>query len=185
LRAIANLDVEPVVAAAVFGSPPEQMVHPDSPIPVVENESLNFAVNSNPAAAADHYGLVWLSDGPLAAVKGSIYTVRATGTCALSAGKWINGNLTFSQTLPAGTYQVVGMRARGTNLVAARLVFVGGLYRPGVGAVNALGDLDPYFARYGNMGIFGQFDNTTPPTVDCLGITDVAQTFELDLIKVK
>lgn len=185
LRAIANIDVEPVVAAAVFGSPPEQALHPGSPIPLVPNESLNFAFNSNPAAGVDHYGLVWLADGPQQPVAGPIYTVRATAAVTLAAGKWVNGNLTFGQTLPAGSYQVVGMRARGTNLVAARLVFVGAPFRPGVPAVNALGDLDTYWNRYGAMGVFGQFDSTTPPTVDCLGITDAAQTFEFDLIRVK
>jgi hypothetical protein len=35
------------------------------------------------------------------------------------------------------------------------------------------------------MGVFGQFDNTTPPTVDFLGDTDAAQTGIFDLIKVK
>lgn len=185
LRAIANVDIEPIVAAAVFGTPPEQSLHPESPVPLAPNESVNFAMLSDPAAAAAHYGLIWLADGPQAPVKGPMYTVRATAAAALAAGQWVNGNLSFSQTLPAGTYQIVGMRARGTNLVAARLVFVGGTFRPGVAAVNALADLDTYWQRFGNMGVFGQFDSTTPPTVDCLGVTDVAQTFDFDLIRVK
>jgi hypothetical protein len=185
LRAIANLDIEPIVNALTFGSPPEQTVHGDAPIPLVPNESLNCAMQATGGSASVAYGLALLGDGPLLPVKGSIYTVRATGAVTLSAVLWVNGNLTFAQTLPAGRYQVVGMRARGTNLVAARLVFVGGAWRPGVPAVNALGDLDPYFARYGQMGVFGEFDSTTPPTVDCLGVTDTAQNFLFDLVKIK
>lgn len=185
LRAMMNLDVEPLVAALVFGSPAEQYVHGDSPIPLVANESINFQMQATGGAATLNYGLVWLSDGVLQPVKGPIYTVRATSAVTLAASTWVNGGLTFSQTLPAGTYQVVGMRARGPNLVAARLVFTGGMFRPGVAAINALGDLDPYYARYGQMGVFGQFDNTTPPTVDCLGVTDTAQTFLFDLMKIK
>jgi len=184
LRATLNFDVEPVVAAAVFGSPAEQTFFPDTPVPLMENESLNFAILSDPAAAAVHYGLAWLSDGPVKPVTGKIYTVRCTAAAALAAGVWVNSALTFAQTLPAGDYQVVGMRARGTNLVAARLVFVGGVWRPGVPAINALGDLDTYWQRYGRMGVLGQFNSTTPPTVDCLGVTDTAQTIMLDLIKV-
>jgi len=184
LRAFANLDVEPLVAAAVFGSPPEILFHPANPIPVQPNESLNFALESNPAGAVDHYGLVLLGDGPQQAVTGNIFSVRATGAASLSAGSWVNTSLTFSQTLPVGRYQVVGMRARGTNLVAARLVFVGGAWRPGVPAVNAIGDADVHSLRYGRAGILGEFHTNTPPTMDCLGITDSSQTFILDLMRV-
>ena len=185
LRAMMNLDVEPVVGALVFGSPPESILHADSPIPLKPDESLNFLMQATGGAATQNYGLVWLSDGVLQPVKGPIFSVRATTAITLAADTWVNGNLTFAQTLPAGRYQVVGMRARGTNLVAARLVFVGGSTRPGVPAVNALGDLDPMGFRYGYAGVFGEFDHTQPPTVDALGVTDAAQTYILDLVKVK
>lgn len=185
LRAMMNLDAEPIVLAAVFGSPPESMIHGDCPIPVIGNESLNFGVLSDPAAAAAHYGLLWLADGALQPVKGPIYTVRCTATIQQVAGLWVNGNLTFTQALPAGKYQVVGMRVRSADAVAARLVFVGGKYRPGIPVVNAIADLDPYFSRYGQMGVWGEFDNTTPPTMDILGGVAAAQTVLLDLVKTR
>src|SRR5687768_15939737 len=78
LRSFANLDVEPIVLAAVFGTPPESLFHPDSPIAVAVDEALNFAVESNPAAAAMHYGLLWLADKAQEQVRGNIFTVRAT-----------------------------------------------------------------------------------------------------------
>lgn len=184
LRAMVNIDIEPVVAAAVFGDPPEVLFHPLSPISVVADEPVTFGVNSDPAAPADHYGLVWFGDGPQVPVPGNIFSVRATAALALSAGVWVNGTLTFGQTLPLGRYTVVGMRARGANLVAARLVFIGGAFRPGVPAVNAVGDLDPAIFRYGRHGAFGIFHSNTPPTVDGLGITDTAQDFIFDLIQV-
>lgn len=184
LRSMANLDVEPIVAAAVFGSPPEALYHPESPIPLEGDESLNLYMQSDPAAAAAHYGLVYFSDGKDTPQFGKIYTVRATSAITLAAGTWVNGALTFSQSLPVGDYAIVGMRARGTNLVAARLVFVGGKWCPGVPAVNAIGDLDPYWTRYGRLGVFGQFNTNTPPTVDALGVTDTAQVYEFDLLRV-
>lgn len=185
LRSFANLDLEPVVLAAVFGSPPEVLFHPANPIPITPDEALNFAVLSDPAAAATHYGLVWLSDGPQAPVPGNIFSVRATGASALALAAWVNSNLTFTQTLPAGRYQVVGMRARGTNLVAARLVFPEQVARPGTPAVNAIGDLDPMVFRHGRHGVFGEFPHTNPPTVDCLGVTDTTQVFIIDLLRVR
>lgn len=184
LRSFANVDVEPVVAAAVFGSPPEALFHPMSPIPVTADEAVNVYVESDPAAAAVHYGLVWFGDGPQNPIPGNIYTVRATAGVTLSAGVWVNGALTFASSLPQGRYQVVGMRARGANLVAARLVFVGGTWRPGVPAVNAIADEDVAFFRYGRSGTYGEFHTNTPPSVDCLGVTDTAQIFMMDLLRV-
>ncbi len=184
LRAMVNLDVEPVVAAGVFGSPPEVLFHPLAPITVVADEPVNFALESDPAAAEDHYGLIWFGDGPQQPVPGNIFSVRATSALTLVGGTWINGTLLFGQTLPLGRYTIVGMRARGTNLVAARLVFVGGAFRPGVPAVNVLGDLDPPVFRYGRHGAFGVFHSNTPPTVDCLGVTDTSQDYVFDLLQV-
>jgi hypothetical protein len=181
---LANLDVEPIVQGLVFGSPPESLYHPEAPNPLVVDEALNFLVQSDPAAAAIHRGLVWLGDGPQAPVVGNFFTVRCTAAATLVTGTWVNANLVFAQSLPAGSYQVVGMRARSANLVAARLVFPEQVARPGVAAVNAIGDLDPFWARYGRMGVFGQFPHTNPPTVDFLGVTDTAEFVILDLLRV-
>jgi hypothetical protein len=185
LRMLANLDVEPVVQALVFGNPAEVLFHPQQPIPLTPDEALNFAVASDPAAAVIHRGLVWLADGPQQTVTGTMFSVRATSAVTLVTGQWVNGNLTFAQSLPAGRYQVIGMRARGTNLVAARLVFPEQVARPGVAAINAIGDEDAISFRFGRAGTWGEFPHTNPPTVDCLGVTDTAQTYIIDLLRVR
>jgi hypothetical protein len=185
LRAMLNLDIEPIVPGKVFGSPIEPYWHGDSPIPLMGNESLNLFVQNAQAAAVLHYGLLWLSDGPVKTTTGNIYTVRCTAAGALVAATWVNANLVFAQALPYGRYQVVGMRARSANLAAARLVFPDSQWRPGVPAVNTIGGLDFDNGRYGFMGVFGEFDSTVPPTIDLLGDTDVAQFVDLDLIRTK
>lgn len=184
LRQLANQDVGPIVGAVVFGSDPAVQSHFTLPRVLKGNESVNFSLLATGGLAAANYGLIWLSNGPMSPISGNIFTVRATAAAALAAGTWVNGALTFDSTLPAGTYNVVGMRAVGANLVAARLVFVGEGYRPGVPAVNAVGNLDARFGRYGSIGSFGVFDVNQPPTVDFLGVTDTSQTVFLDLIKV-
>jgi hypothetical protein len=185
LRVRTNLDVEPIHNGLVWGNPSEINYWPDSPVPIVPNESLNAAVGSAPAAPVIHEAFVWLADGPQAPVTGNIFTIRATAAITLSSGIWVNGALTFNQVLPSGRYAVVGMRVRGANLVVARLVFPGQMPRPGVLAVSAIGNVDPYWPRFGRMGSWGEFDNTVPPTLDALGVTDTAQTLLLDLIQVK
>jgi len=175
--------MEPIINAVVFGSPPESILHPLNPIPLDKNEGLRFVHRNTASGAVVEYGLVWLSDGQDQPVTGQVYTVRATAAITLSAGKWVNGALTFENELVVGKYAVVGMRARGTNLVAARLNFVGYANRPGVAAINAIGDQDHDITRFGRMGTFGVFDSLVQPTVECLGVTDSAQTFILDLLK--
>jgi hypothetical protein len=184
LRTLANYDVSAFINAAVFGTPPVIDWFQNNVMPLVGNESMTFNTNTDHASAIAIYGLVWLSDGNLSPVDGEIFTVRCTGAASLSAGSWVASNLTFTQDLPFGEYQVVGMRAVGTNLVAARLIFPGGSWRPGVPAVNAISDEDFHHLRNGMTGVWDTFDYNQPPTLECLGVTDSAQTIFLDLIKV-
>jgi hypothetical protein len=183
LRVLANVDVEPIVLAAVFGSPAEGIYHPEAPIPLTPDEALTFYVDSNPAAAAAHYGIALLSDGPQSPVTGNIFSVRAVGAITQNAATWANGNLTFAQSLPAGTYGVVGMRARSADAVVCRLVFPEQMARPGCCVVNAVGDNDTYWQRYGRMGLWGTFPHTNPPTLDVVGGTGTAQYLILDLVR--
>lgn len=185
LRTVFNVDVEPLLANITPAGLQMNYTMPDTPLPLVVNESLNFQMQSAPVGAVEHVGLVMLGDGPIAPVKGNIFTIRATTAIQQAAGVWTNGNITLGQVLPAGSYQVVGMRVRGVGLIAARLVFVGGTTRPGVAAVQAVTDPDWRNTRFGSIGVLGQFDNTTPPTLDVIGGAAAAQVLLLDLIKVK
>jgi hypothetical protein len=181
LRAMLNFDINPIVNGLVYGNLARVCRMWDTPLQLVTNEPMDVFVQNG--AAVMNRAFITLADGPLKPVTGKIYTVRATGAATLVTATWVNTTLTFSQTLPAGHYQCVGFRAVGTNLVAARLFFVGAPWRPGVPAANVEDNNEWEDYRYGNIGVFGEFDNTVPPTVDCMGITDTTQEFLLDLIK--
>lgn len=185
LRNVLNPDIEPIITGATFGSVLPIFLHGNSPMPLDVDEGLDFFAQSAPAGAVDHFGFVFLTDGKFAPVSGQIYTLRTTAAAAGTKGKWDFEQLTMGQVLPVGSYQVVGMRARGATLVAARLVFIGGIFRPGVIAVAGVADIGSEQFRYGNVGVYGQFDSTTPPAVELLD--NGAETVEilLDLIKVK
>jgi hypothetical protein len=190
LRARSNIYFEPTNgqsgAAQEPNSPQIATDLRSSPIPLVPGEQLNCETNSNPGAAQDQWGLLWLSDGPLVPVEGDIFTVPATNTTTLTANAWTNGALTFSSDLPRGRYAVVGMRARSAGLVAARLVFIGGRWRPGVLGTDTVGDIEAPMFRLGGMGEFGQFEDDEAPSVDFLSISaDSAQDVILDLIQVR
>lgn len=185
LRQLANQDIKPIAAGVKFASTDTIQWHGMDPRPLEVAESLNFGVYATGGAAAANYGLVWLADGAVNSTKGKIFSVRATGSAALAAGAWVNTALSFDTTLPAGSYQVVGVRAEGANLVAVRLVFVGSAFRPGVPAEPSAATNYFRMFRMGGIGVYGSFDVDQPPTVDCLGVTDTSQEVVLDLIKVK
>jgi hypothetical protein len=128
---------------------------------------------------------VWLCDAALAQVTGEIFTVKASTSVTLSANQWTNAAITFAQTLPRGRYQVVGMRAKSTGLVAARLVFPGYAWRPGCLGSAAYNNVERPEFRQGRMGVWGEFDHNVPPTVDFLSISaDSNPEVWLDLIKI-
>lgn len=185
LRAIAELTINPLNKAAEPLSPPAYVDIFDRPIELVTGEALT-AKTSNPAAAAEqHFVLAWLGDGPVTKYVGKFYTVRATSSTTLTPNQWTNVPITLEQTLPAGKYQIVGFAALSAGMVAARLVIPGFPWRPGVPGCDDLADIQAYRFRFGNAGIFGEFDSTSPPTVDCLSISaDTTEEFYFDLVKI-
>ena len=183
LRTLANFDILPAARTATFPSPPSLAWLGENPLSMTPDESMTFNTNTDHAAAIEIYGFAWLADTPPSRVNGEIFSVRATAAITLADGVWTNGNLTFSQDLPFGQYDVVGMRAESANLIAARLVFPGGRWRPGVPGANAPADVDAPQFRYGASGVLGSFNSNAPPTLDAIGVTDTAETVILDLIK--
>jgi len=158
-----------------------------NPMQLKTNEGLEFFSDGGGDGSTGQgaYGLVWLADGKLSVSSGKVMTVRATAAASLAAGQWVNSALTFDQTLPVGTYDVIGMRAIGANLVASRLQFIGSsaVTRPGVPGVADEQQQGYNHFRKGASGTFGSFDSVTPPSAEFLGITDTSQVVYLDLVK--
>ena len=186
--------VSPLQGNAAAGSlpaDPQHVVdHRLDPLPMVRGEQMTFDINSAPAAPQAQWGIIWLADKEIPSINGAIFTARATGAVALVVGAWTNMAIAFAEALPRGRYQVVGFRAQSANMVAARLVFVGGVqgaaWRPGVLATNTDRHLENPMFRWGNFGVFGEFEDTDPHTVDALGnAADAAQVYYLDLIQIR
>lgn len=182
LRATVNLDISPIINGLVAPTMPGYVDATMSPYPLVELEPLDVFVQNG--AAVMNRAILTLGDGPTKPTSGKMYTVRATASITLATATWANGALTFSQTLPAGNYQVVGLRVISANGVAARLFFVGSAFRPGVLVMTVEANTIGGFARNGSLGVWDQFNNVVPPSLDVLGVTDTAQIVYLDLIKV-
>ena len=181
-------------AYTLFGAPYKFPSFFESPIQLATDEGLQYYCDGggDGTTAGTNNGLVWLSDGKIVPTTGKIFTLRAEAVLPVGWLGWKNVPLVLKQTLPVGKYQIVGMSIRGTDLVAGRLVFIGQSSgtRPGVlGQGPDANRYDPRF-RFGNAGVFGEFNSTTPPSIDFLNANAIATTaivlmeIYLDLIRV-
>ncbi len=185
LRRVLNPEIRPVNIGAEPLSPPAAAMHVASPIPLDVGEQLQAWMAEDAAGASQVEIFVFLADGSLAPVDGEIFTVRVTNASTLVASAWTNGALTFDQTLPVGRYAIVGARFESAGLLAFRFLFQEQTARPGGIGCDAGGDIEVPGQRNGGWGVWGEFDQNTPPTVDFLSVSaDTSQVGALDLIKI-
>ena len=184
LRRIVNLDLSPFDRATLPATNPRFVSRTHAPIPLEKGEALNALASEDGVGATRETAIAILGDKAPALETRPSYTVRATGTTTLVAFAWSNVTLTFSQSLPAGKYDIVGAFCRSAGALAFRLVIPGSNFRPGgIGMTN---DFDNGIKeqRHGYWGIWGSFETEQPPTVDVLAATaDTAETVYLDLVK--
>lgn len=178
LRRVALLDL-PVCLEALNPANHNGFVpHFDSPLELAVNEGVEALANRTADGAVVGTVLAWLADGELTPVKGEIFTVRVTASIISILGSWVNGALTFSQTLPVGRYAIVGANflEDGGDLIAFRFVVPGYEWRPGGLAVSAFGANPIREQLYGGMGVWCEFDSVNPPTLDVIAGAAAAQT---------
>ena len=142
------------------------------------------AVHSNVGAQVQ-WSLMWLLFGKKNWTPGRQYRTRFTASITATVGLWVSGAITFDQTLPSGVYEIQGMNVFGSNLLAARLIFPGGGWRPGVMAMNTLSSTcRPEFLD-GSFGAFGQFDSVNVPQLEIYAeAANSSQEGFLDLVRV-
>jgi len=152
---------------------------------LVKNEAVTIANSLAGAAPEQEWGFLWLCPRWEDAPPGVVSTVRFTGAVTGAANAWDSGALTATETLPFGRYAVVGMRAVGANLLAARLIPTDGGIRPGVLATPTLALDDGSHWRVGRFGKFIEFEQTSPPNCEFFKTAaGTTQEVYLDVVKV-
>lgn len=188
LRRVALLDIAVIQQALAPTANESYQPHFSCPITLDVNEGLEALVAKSAAGADMATILVWLADGALTPVVGEIFTVKITASITSAIGSWVNGAISFTQVLPVGRYAIVGasMMEHGGDLIAFRFVVPGYGWRPGGLATTNYGSKSHRLQRYGGMGVWCEFDSTTPPTIDILAAAAGAQTIDgyIDLMKV-
>lgn len=120
---------------------------------------------------------------------GDIRVVRATAGVTLVPFVWTTLTPTLEYDLEPGVYQLVGFIPMSAGCIAARAIFTGQGYRPGVIGVSTTA---PLGFDHGN-GFYdklmweplGQFSHISPPQFQFFsGSADTAETIELYLVKI-
>jgi hypothetical protein len=189
LRRLSLLDVQPFN----IGAEPvdTQLVSTfqdyfSNPIPLVQSEALNALINQGAGGAERETVLVWFGDKVDAVPDGPRFTLRFTNATTLVAYAWTAGALTFTQAVPAGRYAVIGGRAVSAGLIAFRLIFPGGGWRPGAIGVDLGSDAQVQRFRNGNAGSWGEFEHDLPPIAEFFSVSaDTAQVVHLDLVQIR
>jgi hypothetical protein len=185
-RIIADPYIRPIERGSLPGSRPSIADYSNRPIDLNQLDEIRILGSNNLGAATEpSYAFLGLQETFEPAPQGTLTTLRATTVVTTVTRQWTFAALVFDQTLPAGRYAVVGMDAYATNLIAARLAFVAGGWRPGVICSQSVGQTVGDYFRRGNYGLFGRFDSTAQPSVEFLseGAATNPEVY-LDLIKV-
>lgn len=161
-------------------------MHPLNPIPLETNEALTASLVNAAVATTRVIIGAFIADGAVIPITGDIHTVRCTTVITGTAGVWDSGNITFTQDLPVGRYQIVGASVwAGGTIGLFRFIPVGGRWRPGGVSKQSFTYGEPEIFRYGKLGVWMEFDQLTPPRLEVLNTnTEANPELYLDLIKV-
>jgi hypothetical protein len=179
-----------------------------TPLPLRPTEEFDIFASQNSGGAQVQYVLVCFCDGPPSPLTfplmpgnilsgqvqvGRAFTVHATGTTTLGASAFTAVPLTLDQTLPPGTYALIGMRAYSATGKFARLFpSVPPQWRPGTICTQAYDAMDPWYARawpiFGGrvvapVGIWATFPQNVLPQVEFYATSaDTAEEVWFDLV---
>jgi hypothetical protein len=141
---------------------------------VVNAENVQGFLPNSPTVA-----LLWLADQVDPVPEGPNYWIRyhaKAGYAGEAFPGWFPLEVTFDDRLAKGEYAVVGFEHRGDNVVAARLVFNGQMFRPGTLAVapagphaygsTAVSPRPPTAFLDGSLGVYGTFPSFLMPRVE-------------------
>lgn len=141
----------------------------ENPLLIRRNEEFNFQVDNTDAGTQRQNVLAFLQDREDTYPAGPSYTIFGTATITTVAYQWVQGTITWEDTYPTVPFAVIGMRAVGTNLMAARLIPQSGTLRPGcIGTATERTD-DRSFTWGGKFGKLCEFTPPTFPNVEVLG----------------
>ncbi len=129
--------------------------------------------------------LLGMTVNPQSAPRGNVFTMRVTSVTASVADTWTTVTLVFPDTLPHGTYAVVGLEYVAVTGTAARIIFDDQTWRPGCVGQVLINNQAPQLFKKGGLGEWGRFRSTAMPQFQVLNSAAVSvHTFFMDIVRV-
>lgn len=185
-RQITTPWIRPQGTAIVPLDEPNIADYRDNPLKIRALEELALEAMQTTGGAAVIAAVAGITKtGIQPAPRGDVFTMRGTGTTTVTAGAWTQATITWQDTLPTGTYAVVGLEAVSVTGLAARLIFEEQWERPGAVAQSLVSGNGHAMFRKGGLGIWGRFNANRMPNIQMLcNAADTAQEIFLDFIRV-
>lgn len=168
LRQINFPFLRPIVQSTLPTADRNPVWFADQPLRLPALEEIGPVTTITAAGPEPSFCLLWITRGLQPAPAGQPITVRATASTAAVANAWTLMSFTLDQSLPPGTYAVVGSECISTTGVAHRLAFPNQLVRPGSLSQNAIGNEQNWRFMSRRLGLYGSFLNTAPPLLEVL-----------------
>lgn len=178
--------LHPINVATLPASDPNVADIRKSPFNLRAHEDFSLEATSDVAMGNENFhGLLVLAERLVPAPRGDIYVLRGTSTDTATANAWTTlSTVTYDDTLPPGTYALVGLVVQSTNAIAARVIFEGGWWRPGSVSITALGNRTHDMFYKGGLGDWGHFTHVTIPQIEVLcDMADASHVVYLELIR--
>lgn len=185
LRQVNQPYIRPIIEANYPPDLVQEQNFLDQPLLLPMNEEMALLATSdvNPGPETC-YALIWVGGSLDPVPPGNILTCRWTSTAAAVLGAWTTIGYTMDQTLPPGTYAMVGSEHYCVKGVAHRWIIPNQVLRPGqFSAQSTSMRASPTFTRR-RMGTWGQFMNIILPQLQVLvDGTNNAHTGYMQLVK--
>lgn len=174
IRGYPNLT--PLNDSHLAGSRPGLYDCRDFPLQLKSMENASLQATNAGAAAAIALFTMSRDGGNMNVNHSALRKVKFTATLTSIAFGWSpEVNVTLTDDLEAGRYEVYGMECYEADLIAARLVFKDQVERPGIPGQQLVSDIgSPIYM--GGLGVWGSFDSITPPFIQAIHVAAAAQT---------
>jgi hypothetical protein len=201
------MTLSPNNRGTAFENPPRVWDLFNQPLPLLATEEFDIFATQNAGAAQTPAIFCQFSDGPVLPrsfpifpmgsernrrVPGMFLIAHATASTTLTGNAWTAVTPAFDQTLPAGFYALLGMRAFSASGLWARIApAMGAKWKPGGIAVQAYDQFDTPGQRaiplmgyvVAPWGVWYQFYQNVPPNVEFFATAaDTAEEIWFDLL---
>jgi hypothetical protein len=175
----------PIVGALLPPDRPHIFDRRTNPFLLNAVEEVSMQMNVGGTANAQNIAVCFWGTSLDPVPPGDIYALHGTSTTAAVSLTWTQLTVTWDQTIPAGTYAVVGTQHQSTNALAHRVHFLDQIWRPGFASLTALGNISEPSYYYGGWGKLGQFVTYAYPFIEVLvNGTDNAHDIVMNIVKV-